>query len=137
MQRPAGVVLLSVFFACLAGLLAASLGAGMWQVGFSRLMSRPEHIVVGLGTLLVIVLLGFLAYGLWDLDEDARWVAFAFFSGPTLLAALLFASNFEAWNKDASLMLLLNACFAAPCIYLQLRPIRRSFVQLVLLNLSR
>lgn len=135
MKRPIGVVLLSVLFSSFAGALAAVIAFGLWTIHFHHLVANPLFIVGMAELLLGFMMFGFIAYGLWDLDEDARWATFSFFAGPAALATILGVSALSRDLVDGIIALSLAGLLAAPAIYLQLRPVRQAFGELVILNL--
>lgn len=135
MKRPLGVVLLSVLFSCLAGALAAFVAFGLWAAHISHLTDNPLFIVGMAELMLGLMLFGFIAYGLWDLDEDARWATFSVFAGPAGLTTLLGVSTLSRDLIDGIIALNIAAMLAIPAIYLQLRPIRKHFDELIVLDL--
>ncbi len=136
MNRPAGVVLLSVLFSCLSGALGALIVFGVWAAHISHLTGNPLFIVGMAELMLGLMLFGFIAYGLWDLDEDARWATFSFFAGPAGLATLLGISTLSRDLADGMIALTIAGLLAMPAIYLQLRPVRKHFAELILLDLK-
>lgn len=135
MERPVGVILLSVLFSCLAGALAAFVVFGAWAAHIGHLTGNPLFIVGMAELMLGFMLFGFVAYGLWDLDEDARWTTFSLFAGPAGLATLLGTSTLSRDLVDGMIALTIAGLLAAPAIYLQLRPVRQHFAELILLDL--
>ena len=93
MKRPMGVVLLSVLFSCLSGALGGMIAFGIWAAHFGHLANNPLFIVGMAELLLGLMLFGFIAYGLWDMDEDARWATFSMFAGPAGLATAVYAAS--------------------------------------------
>lgn len=135
MKRPVGVVLLSVLFSCLAGTLGAFVAFGLWAAHISHLTGNPLFVVGMAELLLGLMLFGFIAYGLWDLDEDVRWATFSFFAGPAGLATLLGISTLSYDLVDGMIALSIAGLLAIPAIYLQLRPVRQHFDELILIDL--
>lgn len=136
MKRPVGVVLLSVLFSCFTGTLAAFVAVGAWAAHIDHLTGNPLFIVGMAELLLGLMLFGFIAYGLWDLDEDARWATFSFFAGPAGLATLLGVSTLSRDLIDGMIALSIAGLLAVPAIYLQLKPVKKHFDELVLLRLN-
>ena len=135
MKRPVGVVLLSVLFSCLSGALAGLVAFGLWAAHIGHLTANPLFIVGMAELLLGLMLFGFIAYGLWDMDEDARWATFSLFAGPAALATLLGTSSLSRDLVDGIIALTIAGLLAIPAIYLQLRPVRKHFAQLIILDL--
>jgi hypothetical protein len=135
MKRPVGVVLLSVLFSCLSGVLGGFVAFGLWTAHIGHLTGNPLFIVGMAELLLGLMLFGFIAYGLWDLDEDARWATFSIFAGPAGLAMLLGVSTLSRDLVDGMIALTIAGMLAAPAIYLQLKPVRKHFDELILLDL--
>jgi len=135
MKRPLGVVLLSVMFSCLAGALAGFIAFGAWAAHIGHLTGNPMFIVGMAELLLGLMLFGFVAYGLWDLDEDARWASFSIFAGPAALATLLGLSSLSRDVMDALIALSIAGLLAIPAVYLQLQPIKKQFAELIVLDL--
>jgi hypothetical protein len=135
MKRPVGVVLLSVLFSCLTGTLGAFVAFGVWEAHIGHLTGNPLFIVGMAELLLGFMLFGFIAYGLWDLDEDARWATFSVFAGPAGLVTLLGISTLSRDLVDGIIALTIAGLLAAPAIYLQLKPVRKHFAELILLDL--
>jgi hypothetical protein len=82
------------------------------------------------------MLFGFVAYGLWDMDEDARWATFSMFAGPAGLATLLGISSLSRDLVDGMIALTIAGLLAIPAIYLQLRPVRNQFAELIIIHLG-
>jgi len=135
MKRPVGVVLLSVLFSCLAGVLAAMIAVGLWAAHIGHLTGSPLFIAGMAELILGFMIFGFISYGLWDLDEDARWATFSVFAGPAGLAMLLGVSTLSRDLVDGLIAMTLAGLLATPAIYLQLRPVRKCFAELILLDL--
>lgn len=135
MKRPMGVVLLSVLFSCLSGALGGMIAFGIWAVHFGHLANNPLFVVGMAELLLGLMLFGFIAYGLWDMDEDARWATFSMFAGPAGLACLLGISTLSRDLVDGIIALMIAGLLAIPAIYLQLRPVRKQFAELIVLDL--
>lgn len=135
MDRPVGVVFLSVLFSCFAGALAAFVVFGAWAAHIGHLTGNPLFIVGMAELILGMMIFGFIAYGLWDLDEDARWATFSIFAGPAALVTMLGTSTLARDPIDGLIALSIAGVLAAPAIYLQLRPVRRHFAELILLDL--
>ena len=135
MKRPVGVVLLSVLFSCLSGVLGAFVAFGIWEAHIGHLTGNPLFIVGMAELLLGLMLFGFIAYGLWDMDEDARWATFSMFAGPAGLATLLGISGLSRDLMDGMIALTIAGLLAIPAIYLQLRPVRKHFAELLILDL--
>ena len=135
MKRPVGVVLLSVLFSCLSGVLGGFVAFGLWEAHIGHLTGNPLFIVGMAELLLGLMLFGFIAYGLWDMDEDARWATFSMFAGPAGLATLLGTSSLSRDLIDGMIALTIAGLLAIPAIYLQLRPVRKQFAELIILNL--
>lgn len=135
MKRPVGVVLLSVLFSSLTGAFVALVAFGFWAIHFQHLAANPLFFAGMAELILGIMMFGFVAYGLWDLDEDARWATFSMFAGPAALASLLGISILSRDLIDGLIALTIAGLLAAPAIYLQLRPIRAAFDELILLDL--
>lgn len=135
MKRPAGVVILSVLFSCLTGALAGLIVFGFWAAHIGHLTGNPLFIAGMAELMLGLMLFGFIAYGLWDLDEDARWASFSVFAGPAGLLVILGISMLSRDLIDGIIALNIAGLLAAPAVYLQLRPVRRYFAELILLDL--
>ncbi|HEY3929662.1 MAG TPA: hypothetical protein VGL89_14930 [Candidatus Koribacter sp.] len=132
MKRPLGVVLLSVLFSCLAGGFVAF---GAWAAHIGHLTGNPMFIVGMAELLLGLMLFGFVAYELWDLDEDARWATFSMFAGPAGLATLLGLSGLSRDIIDGLIALSIAGLLAIPAVYLQLKPVKKHFAELIVLEL--
>jgi hypothetical protein len=135
MKRPLGVVLLSVLFSCLSGALGAFVAFGAWAAHIGHLTGNPLFIVGMAELILGLMMFGFVAYGLWDMDEDARWATFSIFAGPAGLATLLGTSTLSRDLVDGVIALTIAGMLAIPAIYLQLKPVRKQFDVLILLDL--
>ena len=136
MKRPFGVALLSVLFSCFSGALAAFVAFGAWAAHIGHLTGNPLFVVGMAELLLGLMLFGFIAYGLWNLDEDARWATFSFFAGPAGLATLLGVSTLSRDLFDGMIALSIAGLLAIPAVYLQLKPVKRHFAELILLDLN-
>ncbi len=135
MKRPVGVVLLSVLFSCLSGALGGFVAFGAWAAHIGHLTGNPMFIAGMAELLLGLMLFGFIAYGLWDLDEDARWATFSVFAGPAALATLLGVDTLSRDLMDGLIALTIAGLLAVPAIYLQLQPVKKHFAELIVLNL--
>lgn len=135
MKRPVGVVLLSVLFSSLAGVVAALIAFGCWAAHIGHLTNGPLFIGGMAELTLGFMTFGFISYGLWDLDEDARWATFSIFAGPAGLAMILGISTLSRDLVDGIIAMTLAGLLAVPAIYLQLRPIRKHFAELILIDL--
>ncbi len=135
MKRPVGVVLLSVLFSCLAGTLAALIAFGVWAAHIGHLTNSPLFIGGMAELVLGFMIFGFISYGLWDLDEDARWATFSMFAGPAGLAMILGVGTLSRDLADGIIALSISGLLAMPAIYLQLRPVRQHFDELILIDL--
>lgn len=135
MKRPVGVVLLSVLFSCLSGVLAATIAFGFWAAHIRHLTNNPDFLGGMAELVLGFMIFGFISYGLWDLDEDARWATFSMFAGPAALVMLLGISTLSRDLIDGILAMTVAGLLAIPAIYLQLRPIRQHFAELILIDL--
>ena len=106
-----------------------------WEAHIGHLTGNPLFIVGMAELMLGLMFFGFIAYGLWDLEEDARWATFSIFAGPAALAMLLGTSTLSRDLVDGMIALTIAGLLAAPALYLQLKPVRAHFAELVLLDL--
>ena len=136
MKRPVGVVLLSILFSCLAGILAAVIAFGIWAAHIGHITNSPLFIAGMAELILGFMIFGFISYGLWDLDEDARWATFSVFAGPAALAMILGVSMLSRDIFDGIIAMSIAGLLAIPAVYLQLRPVRQHFAELILLELN-
>lgn len=135
MKRPVGVVLLSVLFSCLSGVMGGFVAFGAWAAHVGHLTGNPTFIVGMAELMLGLMLFGFVAYGLWDLDEDARWATFSLFAGPAGLATMLGVGTLSRDLLDGMIALTIAGLLAIPAIYLQLKPVKKHFAELIVLDL--
>jgi hypothetical protein len=136
MKRPVGVVLLSMLFSCFSGTLAAFIAFGVWAAHIGHVTDSPLFIAGMAELILGFMVFGFISYGLWDLDEDARWATFSMFAGPAALAMILGISTLSRDIFDGIIAMSIAGLLAIPAIYLQLRPVRKHFGELILLELN-
>jgi hypothetical protein len=130
MKRPIGVSILAVFFLGLAvGFLCNAVG----YIGAASDDTASQ--VTGLLGLVVAFLLAALGLGLWDLEEDARRAAIAFFALP-LFFGLVSALSQPGSLGDLIPGMMFLLLVATPAAYLMRPKVKGTFDRLVIVQLK-
>lgn len=120
-------------------IMFAAVGLYAGVVGFLADASDSLHEVGSLLFLIVGFMSAALGLGLWNLEEDARRCAIAFFAFPSVLGFIgmslaLLHETPPFW--DALFGLALVTLFGSPAIYLMRPKVKAAFDQVVLLQLT-
>jgi hypothetical protein len=132
-KRPIGVSVLAVLFLALA-----TFGLYLGVVGIMTDFDDPLHQAGGLFVLVIAFMSAALGMGLWNLEEDARRAAIAFFGLPSGLglAVGVVAAFYESppvWDVVVGVSFLL--VMGSPAVYLMRPVIRAAFDQHVTIQL--
>ena len=134
MKRPIGVPILSVLFVALA---AFGLYSGAVEIMID--LDDPSHLVTGLFFGVMAFMSAALGIGLWNLEEDARWAAIAFFVLPSVYG-LSVGSVAAFYEKPPILVLVPWMTFwlliSLPAVYLMRPRIKARFDRLVIVRLQ-
>ena len=102
-------------------------------------LDDPIHLVTGLFFGVMAFMSGALGMGLWNLEEDARWAAIAFFGVPSGFGLSL-GSVAAFYEKPPIWILVTNMTFillwGLPAVYLMRPRIKATFDQLVTIRLQ-
>ena len=102
-------------------------------------LDDPIHLVTGLFFGVMAFMSGALGMGLWNLEEDARWAAIAFFGVPSVLglsvgAVAVCYERPPIWDLVQGVTFLL--VIGVPAVYLMRPRIKATFDQLVTIRLQ-
>ncbi len=125
---------MAILFISLAGF-----GLYLGVIGILTDFEDPLHQVGGLFFLVLAFMSAALGVGLWNLEEDARRAAMAFFGLPSALGLIggIFAAHYESPTvQDLMVGMGFLLLIASPVVYLMRPRVKAAFDQLVCIDLG-
>jgi hypothetical protein len=132
-KRPFGVSVLALFFVGLA-----TFGLYLGVVGFIADVDDPLHLAGGLFFVVIAFMSAALGMGLWNLEEDARRAAIAFFGLPSafgLVGGVVTAFYEKPPESDLVWGVTCLFVIGLPALYLMRPRTKATFDQLVTIRL--